>query len=133
MHRHGLPGEVGESLSLEVLQSCEDVVLRDVSSGLVVERDDLSAQGYSSGLTCPQTAACIFAARRPWKSSVMDVLRPTLVRIGGRVYRKNIIHEQVQQQEEEENFYTGVVQHRGALQWHGDTADTWCRLWCLCA
>uniref|UniRef100_A0A8V0ZL86 Activating signal cointegrator 1 complex subunit 1 n=2 Tax=Gallus gallus TaxID=9031 RepID=A0A8V0ZL86_CHICK len=46
-------------------------------------------------------------ARRPWKSSVMDVLRPTLVRIGGRVYRKNIIHEQVQQQEEEENFYTG--------------------------
>lgn len=107
MHRHRLPGEVGESLSLEVLQSCEDVVLRDVSSGLVVERDDLSAQGYPSGLTCPQTAACIFAARRPWKSSVMDVLRPTLVRIGGRVYRKNIIHEQVQQQEEEENFYTG--------------------------
>uniref|UniRef100_A0A8C9F609 Activating signal cointegrator 1 complex subunit 1 n=1 Tax=Pavo cristatus TaxID=9049 RepID=A0A8C9F609_PAVCR len=38
----------------------------------------------------------------------MDVLRPTLVRIGGRVYRKNIIHEQVQQQEEEEeDFYTG--------------------------
>lgn len=42
----------------------------------------------------------------------MDVLRPTLVRIGGRVYRKNVIHEQVQQQEEED-FYTGVV------QWHG--------------
>ncbi|XP_042719455.1 activating signal cointegrator 1 complex subunit 1 isoform X3 [Lagopus leucura] len=36
----------------------------------------------------------------------MDVLRPTLVRIGGRVYRKNVIHEQVQQQEEED-FYTG--------------------------
>ncbi|XP_065603109.1 activating signal cointegrator 1 complex subunit 1 isoform X1 [Cyrtonyx montezumae] len=41
-------------------------------------------------------------------SSVMDVLRPTLVRIGGRVYRKNLIREQVQQQEEEEeDFYTG--------------------------
>ncbi|XP_042673650.1 activating signal cointegrator 1 complex subunit 1 isoform X2 [Centrocercus urophasianus] len=48
----------------------------------------------------------MFAAHCPWKSSVMDVLRPTLVRIGGRVYRKNVIHERVQQQEEED-FYTG--------------------------
>ncbi|OXB63849.1 hypothetical protein ASZ78_004144 [Callipepla squamata] len=45
----------------------------------------------------------------------MDVLRPTLVRIGGRVYRKNLIHEQVQQQEEED-FYTGP----------GDCADEPC-------
>lgn len=61
----------------------------------------------------------------------MDVLRPTLVRIGGRVYRKNVIHEQVQQQEEED-FYTGVVPHGiTAVAW--DRADTWCCLLCLCA
>ncbi|XP_039562661.1 activating signal cointegrator 1 complex subunit 1 isoform X2 [Passer montanus] len=38
----------------------------------------------------------------------MDVLRPPLVRIGGRVYRKNLIQEQAfPQQEEEESFYAG--------------------------
>ncbi|XP_021253801.1 activating signal cointegrator 1 complex subunit 1 isoform X3 [Numida meleagris] len=56
----------------------------------------------------PASVASRFPAHRPWKTSMMDVLRPTLVRIGGRVYRKNLIHEQVQQQEEEEeDFYTG--------------------------
>ncbi|XP_067996446.1 activating signal cointegrator 1 complex subunit 1 isoform X3 [Melanerpes formicivorus] len=34
----------------------------------------------------------------------MDVLRPTLIRIGERVYRKNAIQEQSYQQEEEEDF-----------------------------
>ncbi|XP_027566907.1 activating signal cointegrator 1 complex subunit 1 isoform X2 [Pipra filicauda] len=37
----------------------------------------------------------------------MDVLRPTLVRIGGRVYRKNLIQEQPFPQEEEEDFCAG--------------------------
>ncbi|NXP37949.1 ASCC1 protein, partial [Leiothrix lutea] len=38
----------------------------------------------------------------------MDVLRPPLVRIGGRVYRKNLIQEQpFPQEEEEEDFYAG--------------------------
>ncbi|XP_067996449.1 activating signal cointegrator 1 complex subunit 1 isoform X6 [Melanerpes formicivorus] len=36
--------------------------------------------------------------------SRMDVLRPTLIRIGERVYRKNAIQEQSYQQEEEEDF-----------------------------
>lgn len=47
----------------------------------------------------------------------MDILRPTLIRIGGRVYRKNLVHEQVHQQEEEdEDFYAGP----------GDCADEPC-------
>ncbi|NXA05845.1 ASCC1 protein, partial [Sapayoa aenigma] len=37
----------------------------------------------------------------------MNVLRPTLVRIGGRVYRKNLIEEQPFLQEKEEDFCTG--------------------------
>lgn len=38
----------------------------------------------------------------------MDVLRPTLIRIGGRVYRKNLIQEQAyQHEEEEEDFCAG--------------------------
>ncbi|XP_054687232.1 activating signal cointegrator 1 complex subunit 1 isoform X2 [Grus americana] len=37
----------------------------------------------------------------------MDVLRPTLIKIGGRVYRKNLIQEQAYQQEEEEDFCAG--------------------------
>ncbi|NXT81070.1 ASCC1 protein, partial [Zapornia atra] len=38
----------------------------------------------------------------------MDVLRPTLISIGGRVYRKNLIQEQpYQREEEEEDFCTG--------------------------
>lgn len=37
----------------------------------------------------------------------MDVLRPPLVRIGGRVYRKNLIQEQALPHEEEEDFYAG--------------------------
>ncbi|XP_051474037.1 activating signal cointegrator 1 complex subunit 1 [Apus apus] len=37
----------------------------------------------------------------------MDVLRPTLIRIGGRVYRKNLVQEQTYQQEEE--FSAGPV------------------------
>ncbi|NXF06458.1 ASCC1 protein, partial [Smithornis capensis] len=46
----------------------------------------------------------------------MDVLRPTLVRIGGRVYRKNLIQEQHFPQEEEEDFCAGP----------GDCADDPC-------
>lgn len=39
----------------------------------------------------------------------MDVLRPTLIRIGGRVYRKNLIQEQARQhEEEEEDFCAGT-------------------------
>ncbi|XP_063262332.1 activating signal cointegrator 1 complex subunit 1 [Prinia subflava] len=37
----------------------------------------------------------------------MDVLRPPLIRIGGRVYRKNLIREQAFPQEEEEEFCAG--------------------------
>ncbi|XP_074010775.1 activating signal cointegrator 1 complex subunit 1 isoform X2 [Numenius arquata] len=36
----------------------------------------------------------------------MDVLRPTLIRIGGRVYRKNLIQEQAYQHEEEEDDFS---------------------------
>ncbi|XP_054060830.1 activating signal cointegrator 1 complex subunit 1 isoform X1 [Rissa tridactyla] len=47
----------------------------------------------------------------------MDVLRPTLIRIGGRVYRKNLIQEQAyQHEEEEEDFCAGP----------GDCADEPC-------
>lgn len=35
----------------------------------------------------------------------MDVLRPTLIRIGERVYRKNLIREQACQLEEEEDDF----------------------------
>uniref|UniRef100_A0A8C7AZL6 Activating signal cointegrator 1 complex subunit 1 n=1 Tax=Neovison vison TaxID=452646 RepID=A0A8C7AZL6_NEOVI len=41
----------------------------------------------------------------------MEVLRPQLVRIGGRIYRKNPIQEQTYQHEEEdEDFYQGFVE-----------------------
>jgi len=47
----------------------------------------------------------------------MDVLRPTLIRIGGRVYRKNLIQEQAyQHEEEEEDFCAGRVLRKGRLQ-----------------
>uniref|UniRef100_A0A8D0C6K8 Activating signal cointegrator 1 complex subunit 1 n=1 Tax=Salvator merianae TaxID=96440 RepID=A0A8D0C6K8_SALMN len=39
----------------------------------------------------------------------MEVLRPTLIRIGGRIYRKNHVREQAYQQEEEEDFYAGLA------------------------
>ncbi|KAM3835655.1 activating signal cointegrator 1 complex subunit 1 isoform 2-T2 [Vipera latastei] len=38
----------------------------------------------------------------------MEVLRPVLIRIDGRVYRKNFIQEPAHQQEEEEDFNTGL-------------------------
>ncbi|XP_066477792.1 activating signal cointegrator 1 complex subunit 1 isoform X1 [Tiliqua scincoides] len=37
----------------------------------------------------------------------MEILRPTLVKIGRRLYRKNHIREQTYQNEEEEDFYSG--------------------------
>ncbi|KAM7169729.1 activating signal cointegrator 1 complex subunit 1 isoform 1-T3 [Macrochelys suwanniensis] len=37
----------------------------------------------------------------------MEVLRPTLIRIGGRIYRKNIIQQQSYPNEEEDDFYAG--------------------------
>ncbi|XP_059518422.1 activating signal cointegrator 1 complex subunit 1 isoform X3 [Myotis daubentonii] len=41
----------------------------------------------------------------------MEVLRPQLIRIGGRIYRKNPIQEQTyQHEEEEEDFYQGFVE-----------------------
>ncbi|NXT89051.1 ASCC1 protein, partial [Anhinga rufa] len=47
----------------------------------------------------------------------MDVLRPILIRIGGRVYRKNLIQEQAcQHEEEEDDFCAGP----------GDCADEPC-------
>ncbi|XP_053928164.1 activating signal cointegrator 1 complex subunit 1 isoform X6 [Cuculus canorus] len=46
----------------------------------------------------------------------MDVLRPTLIRIGGRIYRKNLIQEQAYQEEEEGDFCAGP----------GDCADEPC-------
>lgn len=50
----------------------------------------------------------------------MDILRPTLIRIGGRVYRKNLIQEQAYQHEEEEDFCAGreccVRGDRGAVR-----------------
>nr|XP_016847684.1 PREDICTED: activating signal cointegrator 1 complex subunit 1 isoform X1 [Anolis carolinensis]XP_016847685.1 PREDICTED: activating signal cointegrator 1 complex subunit 1 isoform X1 [Anolis carolinensis] len=46
----------------------------------------------------------------------MEVLRPTLIRIGGRVYRKTNVREQAHQQEEEEDFYAAP----------GDAADEPC-------
>ncbi|XP_025290569.1 activating signal cointegrator 1 complex subunit 1 isoform X1 [Canis lupus baileyi] len=46
-----------------------------------------------------------------FKESIMEVLRPQLVRIGGRIYRKNPIQEQTYQHEEEdEDFYQGFVE-----------------------
>ncbi|XP_007895863.1 activating signal cointegrator 1 complex subunit 1 isoform X2 [Callorhinchus milii] len=40
----------------------------------------------------------------------MDVLRPMLINIEGRIYRKNLVKEQVHQNEEEEDFnYSGAV------------------------
>ncbi|KAJ8406787.1 hypothetical protein AAFF_G00297030 [Aldrovandia affinis] len=40
----------------------------------------------------------------------MEVLRPTLININGRIYRKNVIKEQVYQDEDEEDFsYSGPV------------------------
>ncbi|XP_043407461.1 activating signal cointegrator 1 complex subunit 1 isoform X3 [Chelonia mydas] len=39
--------------------------------------------------------------------STMEVLRPTLIRIGGRIYRKNIIQQQSYPNEEEDDFYAG--------------------------
>ncbi|XP_010290140.1 PREDICTED: activating signal cointegrator 1 complex subunit 1 [Phaethon lepturus] len=41
---------------------------------------------------------CLNSMRR----SRMDVLRPTLIKIGGRIYRKNLIQEQAYQHEEED-------------------------------
>ncbi|XP_009288835.1 activating signal cointegrator 1 complex subunit 1 isoform X1 [Aptenodytes patagonicus] len=42
------------------------------------------------------------------RRSRMDVLRPTLIKIGGRIYRKNLIQEQAyQHEEEEEDFCAG--------------------------
>ncbi|XP_029464890.1 activating signal cointegrator 1 complex subunit 1 isoform X2 [Rhinatrema bivittatum] len=41
----------------------------------------------------------------------MEVLRPTLITIGGRIYRKNVVQEQCYQNEEEEeegSFYAGA-------------------------
>lgn len=64
----------------------------------------------------------------------MDILRPTLIRIGGRVYRKNLVHEQVHQQEEEdEDFYAG----RGLLVASGHSLGvpsdiSLCPRTCLC-
>ncbi|XP_015263171.1 PREDICTED: activating signal cointegrator 1 complex subunit 1 isoform X3 [Gekko japonicus] len=47
----------------------------------------------------------------------MEVMRPTLIRIGGRIYRKNHIQEKAHQHEEEEEaFYAGL----------GDGADEPC-------
>ncbi|KAI6066645.1 Activating signal cointegrator 1 complex subunit 1 isoform X2 [Aix galericulata] len=48
----------------------------------------------------------------------MDVLRPTLIQIGGRIYRKNLVQEPARPQEEEEDegFYAGP----------GDCADEPC-------
>ncbi|XP_068113876.1 activating signal cointegrator 1 complex subunit 1 isoform X2 [Hyperolius riggenbachi] len=40
----------------------------------------------------------------------MDVLRPTLVTIGGRVYRKNAVREATYQNEEEESFFIDTDQ-----------------------
>ncbi|KAM4034160.1 activating signal cointegrator 1 complex subunit 1 isoform 2-T2 [Anomaloglossus baeobatrachus] len=42
---------------------------------------------------------------------VMEVLRPTLVKIGGRIYRKNTIREEsYQHEEEEDDFYRETMQ-----------------------
>ncbi|XP_039402185.1 activating signal cointegrator 1 complex subunit 1 isoform X2 [Mauremys reevesii] len=38
----------------------------------------------------------------------MEVLRPTLIRIGGRIYRKNNIRQQTYPNEEEDDFYAGL-------------------------
>ncbi|NWY05549.1 ASCC1 protein, partial [Nothoprocta ornata] len=46
----------------------------------------------------------------------MEVLRPTLIRIGGRIYRKNLVQEQTYHPEEEEDFCAGP----------GDRADEPC-------
>lgn len=45
----------------------------------------------------------------------MDVLRPTLIRIGGRVYRKNLVQEPAhpQEEEEDEGFYAGGAPGHG--------------------
>uniref|UniRef100_A0A670I967 Activating signal cointegrator 1 complex subunit 1 n=2 Tax=Podarcis muralis TaxID=64176 RepID=A0A670I967_PODMU len=41
------------------------------------------------------------------RENTMEILRPPLIRIGGRVYRKRHIREQPHQHEEEEDFYAG--------------------------
>lgn len=40
----------------------------------------------------------------------MEVLRPTLITVGGRIYRKNLVREATYQNEEEEDFYIGSEQ-----------------------
>ena len=41
----------------------------------------------------------------------MEVLRPQLIKIGGRVYRKNPIQEQTYQHEkEDDDYYQGLVE-----------------------
>lgn len=44
-----------------------------------------------------------------FEESIMEVLRPPLVKIGKRLYRKNHIREQTYQNEEEEDFSSGPV------------------------
>ncbi|OWK07701.1 ASCC1, partial [Cervus elaphus hippelaphus] len=42
---------------------------------------------------------------------IMEVLRPQLIKIGGRVYRKNPIQEQTYQREEEDDdYYQGLME-----------------------
>lgn len=61
----------------------------------------------------------------------MDVLRPTLIQIGGRVYRKNLVQEPAhpQEEEEDEGFYAGGASGHGP----GMPLDTSpCPPCCLC-
>ncbi|XP_077206567.1 activating signal cointegrator 1 complex subunit 1 isoform X2 [Paroedura picta] len=50
------------------------------------------------------------------RENTMEVMRPTLIRIGGRIYRKHHIREKAHQHEEEEEFYADL----------GDGADEPC-------
>ena len=45
---------------------------------------------------------------------IMEVLRPQLIKIGGRVYRKNPIQEQpYQHEEEDDDYYQGNLSRSG--------------------
>lgn len=49
----------------------------------------------------------VFISSMSQSLQAMEVLRPTLITVGGRIYRKNPVREATYQNEEEEDYYIG--------------------------